>query len=192
MGSAGQSGAGGGLYCTYTVCRITDCLSIQSNMLRLLTVLVSLVVVTVRSCSISCPDTAPPCVDEQLGRVDNLCRGFLGCVTLEECKELNNKLEVTEKLSTTQTPLSTTRNPLPTTKIAPSTTLKPSSTTQRPLSTTQKPKKFLKPLKKAVSAPYRLAPRRKLFPSKWSWPGYSGQYGQYGQYGGPPRRRWLG
>merc|ERR1712126_384407 len=175
MGSAGQSGAGGGLYFTYTVCWIADCLSIQSNMLRLLTVLVSLVVVTVRSCSISCPDTAPPCVDEQLGRVDNLCRGFLGCVTLEECKELNNKLEVTE----------VTRNHLPTTKIAPSTTLKP-------LSTTEKPKKFLKPLKKAVSAPYRLAPRRKLFPSKWSWPGYSGQYGQYGQYGGPPRRRWLG
>jgi len=171
MGSAGQSGAGGGLYFTYTVCRITDCLSIQSNMLRLLTVLVSLVVVTVRSCSISCPDTAPPCVDEQLGRVDNLCRGFLGCVTLEECQELNNKLEVTKKISTTQTPL---------------------PTTQRPLLTTQKPKKFLKPLKKAVSAPYRLAPRRKLFPSKWSWPGYSGQYGQYGQYGGPPRRRWLG
>merc|ERR1712126_762894 len=158
MGSAGQSGAGGGLYCTYTVCRITDCLSIQSNMLRLLTVLVSLMVVTVRSCSISCPDTARPCVDEQLGRVDNLCRGFLGCVTLEECQELNHKLEVTKKISTTQTPLSTTQNPLSTTKIAPSTTLKPSSTTQ-------KPKKFLKPLKKAVSAPYRLAPRRKLFPS---------------------------
>merc|ERR1712243_143288 len=157
MGSAGQSGAGGGLYFTYTVCWITDCLFIQSNMLRLLTVLVSLMLVTVRSCSISCPETAPPCVDEQLGRVDNLCRGFLGCYTLEECQELNNKLEVNEKLSTTQTPLPTTRNPLSTTKIAPSTTLKPPSTTE-------KPKKFLKPLKKAVSAPYRLAPKRKLFP----------------------------
>merc|ERR1711962_1376504 len=68
-------------------------------MVTLLTVLVSIMVVTVRSCSIYCPDTAPPCVDEELGRVDNLCRGFLGCVTLEECQELNNKLEVTEKVS---------------------------------------------------------------------------------------------
>merc|ERR1712126_470810 len=117
MGSAGQSGAGGGLYCTYTVCRIPDSLSIQSSMVTLLTVLVSLMVVTVRSCSISCPDTAPPCVDEELGRVDNLCRGFLGCVTLEECQELNNKLEVTEKVSTTQTPLSTTQKTLSTSEI---------------------------------------------------------------------------
>merc|ERR1711962_84411 len=110
-------------------------------MVTLLTVLVSLMVVIVRSCSIYCPDTAPPCVDEELGRVDNLCRGFLGCVTLEECQELNNKLEVTEKLSTTQTPLSTTQKTLSTTVIPPT--------------TTQKPKKILKPLKKAVSAPYR-------------------------------------
>jgi len=140
--------------------------TLYSSMLAVLTVLVSLTLVTVRGCSISCPVTAPPCVDEILGGVDSLCRGFLGCVTVEECRELNNITEGN-----------------------PSTTQKPFSTTQRTPSTTQRPRKLLKPLKKAISAPYRLSPYRKTFPSKLSWPRYSGQYGQYG---GPVRRRWVG